>query len=114
MAATQSVNLLVFASVARSQVGALVKRLTGDKFHVTEIDSQGGILVEATVSLLIGLDRSRLPNLLKHIRDCCHTRRQYVPAYAEAPMLEAQSVMIEAEVGGASVFVFDVERFEQL
>jgi uncharacterized protein YaaQ len=29
-------------------------------------------------------------------------------------MLEAQSVMIEAEVGGASVFVFDVERFEQL
>lgn len=114
MAPRQTVNQLALVTVASSQAGALVKRLTGDGFYVTEIHSRGGVLYEATVSLLIGLDRSRLPRLMTHIRECCKTRRQYVPAYAEAPMLEAQSVMIEAEIGGASVFVFNVERFEQL
>jgi uncharacterized protein YaaQ len=114
MTPSQTVNQLVLATVARSQAGVLLKRLTDDDFHVTEIASQGGLLYEATVSLLIGLDRSRLTRLLKHICDCCSTRRQYVPAYAEAPMLEAQSVMIEAEVGGASVLAFEVERFEQI
>jgi uncharacterized protein YaaQ len=114
MAPSNTVNQLVLVTVASSQTGALVKQLTADGFYVTQIDSQGGLLYETTVSLLIGLDRTRLPRLLKHIRDCCKTRRQYIPAYAEAPMLEAQSVMIEAEVGGASIFVFNVERFEQL
>ena len=114
MTSTETVNQLVLATVASSQAGALVKRLTADRFFVTEIDSQGGVLYEATVTLLIGLDRPLLPRCLKHIRETCQTRRQYVPAYAEAPMLEAQSVMVEAEVGGASVFVFDVERFEKL
>lgn len=108
------VNKLVLATVAGTQAGELVKRLTRDKFYVTVIDSQGGILYEATVSLLIGLDGTRLARLLEHVRECCRTRRQYIPAHVEAPLLEAQSAIIEAQVGGASVFVFDVERFEQL
>jgi uncharacterized protein YaaQ len=114
MTSPDSVNQLVLATVAGSQAGELVDRLVRSGFYVTQIDSRGGILHEATVSLLIGFDRVRLPRLLEHVRDCCHTRRQFIPAHAEAPILEAQTVMIEAEIGGATVFVFDVERFEQL
>jgi uncharacterized protein YaaQ len=108
------VNKLVLATVAGSQSGQLIKRLTADGFHVTVIDSQGGILYEATMSLLIGLDGEQLDRLLGHIRECCRTRRQYIPAHVEAPLLEAQAAIVEAEVGGASVYVFDVDRFEQL
>ena len=114
MTLPENVNQLVFATVAGSQAGEFVDRLIRSEFHVTQIDSRGGILHEATVSLLIGLDRARLPRLLEHVRECCHTRRQFIPAHAEAPILEAQTVMIEAEIGGATVFVFDVERFEHL
>lgn len=111
---SEQVNHLVFATIAGSQAGKLLDRVTKDGFFVTEIDSQRGILHESTASLLIGLDASRLSRLMEHIRECCQTRRQYIPAHVEAAIFEAQPVMIEAEVGGATVFVFPVERFEQL
>jgi uncharacterized protein YaaQ len=109
-----NVNQLVIATVPGAQVGALTDVLTDDGFHVTRVDSSGGILYEATVTLLIGLDRAFLPRLLEQIRECCHTRRRFIPAHVEAPLLEIQPVMIEAEVGGATVYTLDVERFEQL
>lgn len=114
MTEPQTVNQLVVATVAGSQAGDLVERLVREEFHVTQIDSRGGILHEATVSLLIGLDKTDLPRLLAVIRECCRRRRQFVPAHAEAPFLEAPAVMIEAEIGGATAYVFDVERFQQL
>jgi len=110
----ESVNQLVIATVSGSQVGALTDCLVRDGFYTTQIDSAGGLLYEATVSLLIGLNSARLPRLLEHLRECCRTRRRYIPAHVEAPLLEIQPVMIEAEVGGATVYVLDVERFEQI
>lgn len=108
------VNQLVIATVSGAQAGALMDRLTRDGFYVTQVDSSGGILHEATVSLLIGLDQTRLPCLLEHVRECCRTRRRFIPAHVEAPLLEIQPLMIEAEIGGATIYVLDVERFEQL
>jgi len=108
------VNQLVIATVSGAQVGDLTDRLTRDGFYVTLVDSSGGILREATVSLLIGLDQARLSRLLEHVRECCPTRRQLIPAHVETPLLEIQPMMIEAVVGGATVYALDVERFEQL
>ncbi len=108
------VNQLVVATVGSMQAGELTDVLIRDGFYVTQINSHGGIWHEATVSMLIGLDRARLPRLLEHLRKCCSTRRQFLPAHVEGPFLEIQPVMIEAEMGGAVVYVLDVERFEQL
>jgi uncharacterized protein YaaQ len=110
----QIVNQLVFATVAGSQAGEFIGRLTRAKFYVTRIDSRGGFLHEATVSLLIGLDRKRLPHFLELIRECCQTHRKLIPTPVEALLPEAPAMMIEAEVGGATIYVFDVERFEQM
>jgi len=107
-------QLAIVATVSGVQANALMDRLTRDGFYFTRVDSSGGILYETTLSLFVGLDRARLPLLLEHVRECCHTRRQFIPAHVEAPMLEVHPAMIEAEVGGATVYVLDVERFEQL
>ncbi|MBN1888192.1 MAG: cyclic-di-AMP receptor [Thermoflexales bacterium] len=109
-----TVNQLLIATVSSSQTGTLMDKLTRDGFYVTRVDSSGGILYEATVSLFIGLNQSRLPRLLEHLRECCPTRRRLIPAHIEAPLLEVQPVMIEAEVGGAMIYVLDIERFEQV
>jgi uncharacterized protein YaaQ len=114
MAPPVQVNQLVLVTAAGGQAGKLINQLISDGFYVTQIDSRGGILYESTVSLLVGLEKRRLPELLKYVRECCRTRRQFLPAHAEVPILNAQSVMIEAEIGGATVYVFDVERFERL
>ena len=114
MTARDVINQLVLATVAGTQADVLTDMLNRDGFYVTRVDSSGGVLYEATFSLLIGLDKARLPRLLEHVRECCHTRRRFIPAHVEAPLLEIQPMMIEAEVGGATVYVLDVERFEQV
>jgi uncharacterized protein YaaQ len=114
MKSSPTINQLVLATVSGTQAGELIGRLNRDRFYVTKIDSSGGLLYEATVLLLIGLDGIRLSRLLEHIRECCPTRRKFVPAHVETPFFAAQPVMIEAEIGGATIYVLDVERFEQL
>ena len=114
MTSGNAINQLVIATVSGAQAGTLTDKLTRDGFYVTHVDSSGGFLHEATVSLLIGLDRAHLSRLLEHVRECCHTRRRFIPAHVEAPLLEIQPVLIEAEVGGATVYAVDVERVEQL
>jgi len=109
-----TINQLVVVTVSGSQAGELVDRLTRDGFYVTRVDSSGGLLYEPTLTLLAGFDRARLPRLLEQVRECCHTEHRFIPAHVEAPLIEIQPVMIEAEVGGATIYVLDVERFEQL
>lgn len=114
MTSSNAVNQLAIATVSGAQANALTDRLTGDGFSVTHVDSSGGILHESAVSLLIGFNHARLSRLLEHVRECCRTRRRFIPAHVEAPLLEIQPVLIEAEVGGATIYVLNVERFEQL
>lgn len=109
-----AINQLVVATVSSPQAEEFTDVLTREGYYVTQIDSSGGILREATVTLLIGLNQALLPRLLEHVRTHCRAHRRFIPAHVEAPLLEAQSVMIEAEVGGATVYLLDVERFEQL
>jgi uncharacterized protein YaaQ len=110
----QRVNQLVIATIAGGQAGDVIRTLVEEGFHVTRIDSTSGLLQEATVSLLIGLDRARLPHLLERIRNLCCPYTRYLPVHLEVTMAEVQPMMIETLVGGASVFVLNVERFEQV
>lgn len=108
------INQLVIVTVAGSQAGELMKSLSREGFYFTQIDSSGGLLQEPTACLLIGLNNLRHKPLLELIRQCCHTRRQYIPARLDVPQLQLQPVMIEAQVGGATIYTVEVERFEQL
>ena len=107
------VDQLAFVTAFESQVNPLMARLTGAGFYVTQINTSGGLLYEARISLLIGLNQARLSDLLEHIRACCGTEVHFVPAYGETLAVEAQPMLFEAEVGGATIYVLDVEYFEQ-
>ncbi len=113
MTPRQTVNQLVLVTVAGEQLGELTERLKQADFYFTQVD-RGGLFQEIPVSLLIGLDRASLPRLLAVVRETCRTRRRFIPTQAEVPWLEGVGMVIEAEVGGATIYALDVERFEQL
>lgn len=108
------IDRLAIATVAGSQAEELTRTLVGEGFYVTEIDSTSGFFQEATVSLLIGLEASRLSRLLQLIRTLCRPYVRYVPVHLEVAMAEIQPLMMETQVGGATVFILNVERFEQV
>jgi uncharacterized protein YaaQ len=110
----QPVDQLVILIASGLQTGQLMDRLIQEGFQFTKVDSSGGFLQEATLCLMIGLNRARRPKLLDIIQQFCHRHKLYVPAHLDISQVHGQPLMIEAEVGGATIFTLDVERFEQV
>jgi uncharacterized protein YaaQ len=110
----QLVDRLVLIVLSGSQSGALTKGLQQERFYFTIMDSSGGMFNEPTVCLILGLGQERLPILLELVREHCQPYTHYIPTQARLPG-ELQSLsMVAAQVGGALVYVMDVERFEQI
>ena len=108
------IDQLVVVVVSSDQVGSLAQLLIKEGFYFTRVNSHWGILPVDMVSLLIGINASRHQELTDLISKCCQTRLKYIPTQIDIPMFQGQPMMIEAEVGGAVIYTFDVERFEQL
>ncbi len=114
MATTNStVNQLVFIVVSERQAGELLKTLVREKFYFTKIDTSGMVFQEPTLCLLIGLNNTRYSALMELVGQCCKTYEEYIPVQLNPPAGFPPLSMIEAQSGGALVYVLDVERFEQ-
>jgi uncharacterized protein YaaQ len=106
-----AINRLVMAVVNPDDAGPLVDRLVAAGYGVTRLDTAGGFLRRGNATLLVGLPASRVEDLLAVIHAECKTRM--VLAYdlfapSSPDMLPA--VPIEIQVGGAVVFVLEVEK----
>ena len=109
--ATGTIDRLVMAIVNPDDAGPLTDRLIEAGFRITRLDSAGGFLRRGNATLLMGIPESQLNTLLSIIQTECSTRT--VLAYdlfvqSTPDMLPA--VPIEVEIGGATVFVIEVEQ----
>ena len=114
MSDTETIDLLVVATIMGGQAGPLIQVLRENGFRFTEVDSQGGFIQEPVTSFFIGLNHQQLGGLLEIIRKNCPSRLQYIPARLDASALQGQPLMIEALMGGATLFAIEIERFLQL
>jgi uncharacterized protein YaaQ len=109
---TDSIDRLLIAIVSSNDVGNLAQNLIKERFYFTRVTSHGSLISEEIDSLLVGINHSRHPALLKLIDRCCRTRVKFVPA-GDNSTFQGQPLMIEAEVGGAIVYTCEVEQFVQ-
>ena len=107
---------LVIAIVHAEDAGALVDALTDKEYRVTRLQSTGGFLKQSNASVLVGVEEPQVDDVLGVIRETCHARQQYINPMP--PIMEPGEFFmpypLEVEVGGATVFVLPVERFERL
>ncbi len=103
---------LVFSIVHREDAPILAKTLSQEGFASTSLPSTGGFLNRENTTLLVGVDPEKLQQVLSVIRTCCHHRTQTVPASTEPPFYPPFAM--ETVVGGATVFVVDIEHFERI
>jgi uncharacterized protein YaaQ len=106
---------LFFAIVQSDDAGKLTGTLREHNYPFTLISTTGGFLREGNSTILIGVDVNKLDDVFALIRANCTTRTQFVnpmpPVMEPGELYLAQPV--EVQVGGATVFVVDVERFEK-
>ena len=101
---------LIAAIVQDQDADGLLKALMEEGFRATKFQTTGGFLRGSSNMLLIGARSERVDQALEVIRTHCQSRIQRVHP-SDAPYLSAP---LEVRIGGAIVFVWEVERYERL
>jgi uncharacterized protein YaaQ len=107
---------LVLAVVQNADASTLVRLLGSQAFDVTKLASTGGFLREGNTTLMIGVSDERLEELKRLIRQSGRTRTRQVAA-TSSPRDQAEDVSddpMQVSVGGAVIFVLDVEEFTKV
>jgi uncharacterized protein YaaQ len=106
---------LLLSIVNMDDMYGLTDALNTEGYDATVISTTGGFLREGNATLLIGVEDQAVSRVLRIIRAQCRTRIRYMqPVSASVEGEESFMIEpIEVEIGGAVVFVLDVERFER-
>jgi len=106
---------LIISIVHSDDADPLARVLRQKGYRSTRVSTTGGFLREGNATILIGAEAEHVEEILGIIRESCHARTQSVsplPPVAEAGELYIPRP-VEVQVGGATVFVLDVERSER-
>ncbi len=103
---------LVIAIVHDEDAHDLVEELTEKEYGVTKLASTGGFLKAGNTTLLIGVPKRQVDDVIEVIKDTCDTRKEYTTTNTMVGNATGFVGMpIEVTVGGATIFVIDVENY---
>ena len=107
---------LIYAIVNNDDSHSVSSSLTKAGYFATKLASTGGFLMSGNTTFLICTYADRVEDVIEIIKKCSRRRKQYVPAanMAGVEMQSSASYPMEVSVGGATVFVTDIERFEKI
>lgn len=107
---------LVISIVQDQDSSDLVETLTDNGYRVTKLATTGGFLKSGNTTLMVGVDDDKVDDVMDIIEQICKTRKQVVTS--PTPSTGAASVYmtypVEVKIGGATIFVVDVDRFEKV
>lgn len=107
---------LIIAIVQDEDSKRLNEAFTKNGVRATRLSSTGGFMRAGNSTFLVGIENSKVDAVLDIIKDVCSTRVQSIMA---PPSYDFNFEMnlnypIDVEVGGATVFVLDVEQFKKI
>jgi uncharacterized protein YaaQ len=103
---------LIGAVIQEQDLENSLSLLTKLGFSVTHLPSSGGFLGRQSITLLIGLKAGQEKSVVEALSSSCKQRVEYVSTPVEAGPIPFPNP-IPVNVGGATIFVFEVERYEE-
>ena len=107
---------MVIAIVQDDDSLDLLDALTEKKFGVTKLATTGGFLKSGNTTLMIGVEKEKTDEVIDIIKDICKKRSEVIASPAPITGTPGMYMQypIEIEVGGATVFVIDVDKFVRI
>ncbi|MCL6445758.1 MAG: cyclic-di-AMP receptor [Alicyclobacillus sp.] len=106
---------MILAVVQDKDSPKLAQNLVKAGIRATKLASTGGFLHAGNTTFMIGTPDERVPEVMDLIRSSCRSREQVVtPMSPMGNQLESYvPYPVTVQVGGATVFVLDIEQFQQ-
>ena len=105
---------LIIAIVSNDDSSTVMKELVKQKFSVTKLASSGGLLRKGNTTLMIGSRDDEVEKIADIITKFSRTRNELVPSSVISDIGIIPSTPLEVTVGGATIFVVDVEKFKKI
>ena len=102
---------LIIAIISSDDANKVQKALVGEKFFSTRLSTTGGFLRAGNVTFMIGTNDEKVPRVLEIIENQSKKRAKLVPNTIVNEFGSFTALPIEVEVGGATVFVINVDQF---
>ena len=102
---------LIVAIINNDDANAVTSNLTKAGYSATKLNTSGGFLRAGNITLLIGVEKSKVDDVINIIGEYSSQRKKITPVnttYIGESMLS--SMPVEVTVGGATIFVLDVEQ----
>jgi uncharacterized protein YaaQ len=104
---------MILAIVQADDAAKVMQALIEAGHRVTRVATEGGWLRRENSTLLMGVEDDKIDDVVALLKKTGRRRTSYISLPRAVPgALNAQ--VIDVEVGGATVFVLNVERFEHL
>jgi uncharacterized protein YaaQ len=106
---------LVIGIVNSDDAGDLLAEITQASFQATKLSTSGGFLKMGNATILVGVEDEKVDEVIGIFKNCCSRRTQMVPT---APPFIGEGFLsaapVEVTIGGATIFVIDMEKFLKL
>lgn len=105
---------LIIAIIQDEDAGDVISALNEKEFQVTRLATKGGFLRKGNTTIMTGVENVKVEEALKIIEKNSKVRTQYATLPSSGSAIHGLLLApIEVKVGGATVFVLDVEQFHK-
>lgn len=101
---------LIYAIVNNDDTYAVSNGLVKSHFYATKLASTGGFLKAGNTTFLIATEDDKVQEVIDIIKATSRKRKQFVPSTVSSEV----NFPVEVSVGGATIIVTDIDRFEKV
>ncbi len=105
---------LLIAVINSDDAHNVLNEITKAGFYATKLSTTGGFLRAGNLTLLMGVDDEKVDELLEILRVNCRKREELTPVVPTYSSGIVNAIPVKITVGGATVFVLDVEQFHKM
>lgn len=105
---------LILAIISEDDTKPVISALNKESFQVTKLSTSGGFLSMGNTTIMIGCADELVEKAISIIGSESEKRTEIVPTAGTIDMNAITSIPVEVQVGGATIFVLNVEDFRKL
>lgn len=102
---------LLLAIISSDDLNSVNKALYKEHFQSTRLATTGGFLSKGNSTIIVGCEDKDVDKVIELISSESKKRVEVVPANAPFETTDLISTPINVTVGGATIFVLDVDKF---
>ena len=105
---------LLLAIVSNDDASSVISALNEKKFQTTKLATTGGFLSKGNTTVILGVEDNKVEEAISIIGEESKSRQEVIPNTQGFQSAEIMSVPVTVKVGGATIFVLNVDQFKKL